>query len=68
MREINMGNENLSKNKLYKLLSRLKVSPGDYISLFVKPSSFSHYINELLLPPQYSIYADEIKESANITG
>ena len=64
--ETNMERETLTQNKLYNLLDRLKTSPGDYISLYIKASSFPHYINGLSLQPEYSIYADEIKESVNI--
>ncbi len=60
-----MEREAVSKRKLYNLLAKLKTSPGDYITLYVKPSSFPHYINELLLEPKYSICVDEIKESVN---
>jgi len=56
----------LSKTRLYELLSRLESSPGDYVSLHIKPSSFPYCMNVLSLPPQYNTYAHEIKESANI--
>jgi peptide subunit release factor 1 (eRF1) len=56
----------LTKIQLYKLLARLETSPGDYITLYIRPSSFPHYINELSLQPRYSTHADEIKESINI--
>ena len=66
MLEINMEKEILSKTRLYALLPRLESSPGDYISLYTKPSSFPYCINELSLQPQYNTYAHEIKESVNI--
>ena len=47
-------------------MAGLKNSPGDYITLHVKPSSFPHHIDELLLEPEYNIYADEIKRVVNI--
>ena len=56
----------LSKTRLYELLSRLESSPGDYVSLYIKPSSFPYCMNGLSLPPQYNTYAHEIKESVNI--
>lgn len=65
-RGIKMEKENLSKNNLYKLVSTLKVSSDDYISLHIKPSSFPHYINELSLQPQYDTYGREIKELVKI--
>lgn len=61
-----MEKEILSKIRLYELLSRLESSPGDYISLYIKPSSFPYCINGLSLRPQYNTYAHEIKESVNI--
>lgn len=61
-----MEKEILSKTQLYELLSRLESSPGDYISLYIKPSSFPHCINGLSFLPQYNTYVHEIKESLNI--
>jgi len=61
-----MEREILSKIRLYELLSRLESSPGDYISLHIKPSSFPYCVNGLSLQPQYNTYAHEIKESVNI--
>ena len=61
-----MEKETLSKIRLYELLSRLESSPGDYISLYIKPSSFPCRIHELPLRPKYSTYAHEIKEAVNI--
>ena len=60
-----MEKEALSKKKLYDFVAELKTSPGDYMSLYVKPSSFPHYIDELALGPEHSMYANEIKESVN---
>jgi peptide subunit release factor 1 (eRF1) len=65
-RGINMEKENLSKNNLDNLVSTLKVSSDDYISLHIKPSSFPHYINGLSLQLQYNAYACEIKELVKI--
>jgi hypothetical protein len=56
----------LTKIHLCRLLARLETSTGDYITLYVRPSSFPHYMNELALQPRYSTYADEIKEAVNI--
>jgi len=61
-----MEKEILSKTRLYELLSRLESSPGDCISLYIKPSSFPYCINGLSLRPQYNTYAREIKESVKI--
>jgi len=36
------------------------------MTLYANPSSFPHYLDELLLQLECSIYADEIKESVNI--
>ncbi len=60
-----MEREILSKIRLYELLSRLESSPGDYIGLYIKPSSFPCCINGLSLQPQYNKYAHKIKESVN---
>ena len=61
-----MEKEILSKTRLYELLSRLESSPGDYMSLYIKPSSFPYCMDGLSLPPQYNTYAHEIRESVNI--
>jgi hypothetical protein len=61
-----MEREILSKIRLYELLSRLESSPGDCVSLYIKPSSFPHCINGLSFQPQYNMYANEIRESVNI--
>jgi hypothetical protein len=60
-----MEGKAVSKRKLYNFLAKLKTSPGNYLTLYVKPSSFPHHINELLLEPKYGRYVDEIKESVN---
>jgi len=60
-----MEKEAVTKRKLYNLLAKLKTSPGDYVTIYVKPSSFPHYVNELPLEPTYRICADEIKELVN---
>jgi hypothetical protein len=64
--EINMERRILSKIRLYKLLFRLESSPEDYMSLYIKPSSFPYCINGLSLRPQFNAYAHEIRESVNI--
>jgi hypothetical protein len=61
-----MEREIISKNRLYELLSRLESSRDDYVSLYIQPSSFPHYINGLSLQPQYKTYAYEIKGLVNI--
>ena len=66
MLETNMKREALTKRKLYSLLAKLKTSPGDYITLYAKPSSFPHYLDGLSLQPKCRIYADEIKGSVKI--
>jgi len=60
-----MKKEAISKRKLYKLLGQLESSRGDYVTLYVKPSSFPHYVNLLSLDPKYSECVDEIKQLAN---
>jgi len=66
MLEITMEKEVLGKTRLYELLSRIESNPGDYISLYVKPSSFPYCTNGLSLQLQYNKYVHEIKESLNI--
>jgi hypothetical protein len=61
-----MEKEILNKTRLYELSSRLESSRGDYVSLYIQPPSFPHYINGLFLHPQYKTYAHEIKELVNI--
>lgn len=61
-----MEREILSKTRLYELLSRLENSRGDYVSLYIQPSSFPHYINSLSLQPKYKTCAHEIKGLVNI--
>jgi len=60
-----MEGKAVSKKKLYSLLAELKTSPGDYVTLYMKPASFPHYINELSLELKYNICMDEIKEWVN---
>ncbi len=60
-----MEKQAVTKRKLYKLLAELEASREDYVTLYLKPSSFPHYINELSLDPKYSACLDEIKELAN---
>ena len=60
-----MEQKALTRGKLYNFLAELKTSPGEYVTLYVRPSSFPHYINELALEPKHSIYANEIEEVVN---
>jgi len=60
-----MEGKAVSKKKLYSLLAELKTSPGDYVTLYMKPASFPYYINELSLELKYNICMDEIKEWVN---
>jgi len=64
----NMKGEALIKRKLCNFLTELKTNPGDYMTLYMKPSSFPHYMDELLLESKYSVCAAEIKESINTQG
>ena len=61
-----MEKEILSKTRLYELLSRLENSREDYLSVYIQPSSFPHYINDPFLQLQYKTYAHEIKELVNV--
>ena len=47
-------------------MAELEKSPGDYVTIYVKPSSFPCYINELSLQSKYSVCIPEIKELANM--
>ena len=60
-----MEKKAISKRKLYNFLDKISISPGDYMTLYMKPLSFQHYLNELSLIPEYSIYIDEISELVN---
>ena len=51
----------LAKRELYSFIAELKASPREYVTLYARPSSFPHYINELALRPEHSGYANEIK-------
>jgi hypothetical protein len=57
--------EAVTRRKLYNLLSNLESSPGDYLTLYIKPSFLCHYIDELSLRPEYRAYTAEIKEMVN---
>lgn len=61
----NVEKEAVTRRKLYSLLSNLKSSPGDYLTLYIKPSFLPHYIDELSLQPEYRVYTDEIKGIVN---
>ncbi|MBN2186787.1 MAG: hypothetical protein JW732_04975 [Dehalococcoidia bacterium] len=65
MPKVNIEREVLTK-KSYIPLVELKNNPRDYITLHVKPPPFPHHVDELLLEPEYNIYADEIKRVVNI--
>jgi len=60
-----MEGKAITKRNLYNLLAELEKSPGEYITIYVKPSSFPHYINELSLEPKHSTCANEIKQLAS---
>jgi len=55
----------LIESKLCQLLTKLKSASADYISLYIKPSSFPNRIDELLIVSGYGMYVDEIKEAVN---
>jgi len=61
-----MEGKAITKRNLYNLLAELEKSPGEYITIYVKPSSFLCYMNELSLQSKYSVCIAEIKELANI--
>jgi len=60
-----MEKQAVTKRKLYKLLAELGASTEDCLTLYLKPSSFPHYMNELSLDPKYITWLDEIKDLAN---
>ena len=60
-----MSRKALSKRELHDFLAELQTSPGDYVTLYVRPSSFPDYINKLALRPGHGSYASEIKAAAN---
>ncbi len=58
-----MKREFLNKRRLYSFLAKLRANTGDYVNLYLKPSSFPHRIGELLAEAGYDICAGEIKHS-----
>jgi hypothetical protein len=58
-----MKREALGKRRLYSFLAKLRANPGDYVNLYLKPSSFPHHIGELLADAGHDICASEIKHS-----
>lgn len=59
-----METEALSKKKLHALLDELKTSREEYLTLYVKPACFPHYISQVSLADSYRPCLDEIGESA----
>lgn len=60
-----MEKQAVTKRKLYKLLAEIGASTEDYLTLYLKPSSFPYYMSELSLGPKYITWLDEIKDLAN---
>ncbi len=60
-----MVREAISRKKLGELRAEFESSPGDYITLYMKPTSFPDYLNEISLSPRYSTCLEEIKELAS---
>ena len=59
-----METEALTKKKLHALLDELKASREEYLTLYMKPACFPHYISEVSLAARYRPCLDEIGESA----
>jgi peptide subunit release factor 1 (eRF1) len=63
-----MDKQAVTKSKLSKLLSELEASTEDCLTLYLKPSSFAYYMNELSLDAKHITWLDEIKDLANTKG
>lgn len=60
-----MEKQATTKIKLYRILREQSTCPGNYISLYIKASSFSHLGDRILLEPGYSTYSDKISAFLN---
>jgi len=55
-----MEKQATTKAKLYSILSEQNTAHGNYISLYIKASSFSRLGDKILLEPGYGTYSDKI--------
>ena len=60
-----MKSRYLTRGSLYRFLSGLEATVGDFVTIYVEPARFPGYIDRLSLEPKYSTYADEIKVLVN---
>jgi hypothetical protein len=60
-----MKRQFLNKESLYRLLSTLQATVGDFLTVYAEPTSFPAYIVGLSVEPKYSKYADEIKSAVS---
>ncbi|HEX76090.1 MAG TPA: hypothetical protein G4O12_05855 [Dehalococcoidia bacterium] len=60
-----MRSQFCAKGDLYRLLSALEATAGDFVTVYVEPACFPDYIDRLWLDPKYSTYVDEIKVAVN---
>lgn len=58
-----MKSQLLTRGGLYHLLSRLKETPGNFVTIYIEPARFPGFLDRLSLGPACTIYADEIKET-----
>lgn len=58
-----MKRQVLGRSRLYSLLASLTATPEDYVSLYLKASSFPHRISELLGGAAYDTCASELNHS-----
>jgi peptide subunit release factor 1 (eRF1) len=58
-----MERELVKKRRLYSFLAKLRTNPGQYVNLYLKPSSFPDRISELLIETGHDICVGEIKDS-----
>ena len=60
-----MEKQAITKTKLYRILREQSTGHGNYISLYIKASSFSSFSDRILLEPEYSTCSDKISALFN---
>jgi hypothetical protein len=58
-----MRSRHFNKAGLYQFLSSVEASTEDFVTVYIAPTSFPHYIDALSLGPKYGAHAGEIKEA-----
>ena len=60
-----MKSQFFTKGGLYRFLSTLEATAGDFVTMYVETACFPDYMDRLSPGPKYSAYADEIKRAVN---